>query len=132
MQLTKSLRLFGLLKVVVDVAGLCGDVGMVLERFSMELVWLLEVVLLCNLRGKHVVVVVVVVVVEVETFVVVVVVDDGLQGLIVMVFLKILEVFWVVVSLEGVIVMVFWKSLKFFLVVVSLQGLVVKVFRKEG
>lgn len=71
MQLTMWLCLFGLLKVVAS-GGHHGDAVMVLERFSMELVWLLEVMMLRNR-----VVLVVVVVVEIV---------DDLQGLIVTVF----------------------------------------------
>lgn len=59
MQLTMSLRFSHLLKVVVTV-GRHGDAVMVLERFSRELVWLSEVMLLYN-RLHHVVDVVVVV-----------------------------------------------------------------------
>lgn len=77
-----------------------GDAGMVLERFSMDLVWVLEVMLIHN--RLHCVVVVVVV----EVVVVVAVENDDLQGLIATVFSQSLEFFVVVVSLLGLMVQV--------------------------
>lgn len=75
-----------------------GDAGMVLERFSMDLVWVLEVMLIHNRRC-------VVVVVVVEVVVVVDVDFDDLQGLIATVFSQSLD-FVVVVSLLGLMVQV--------------------------
>lgn len=80
---------------MVVTVGHGGDAGMVLERFSMDLVWVLEVMLIHNpLRC-----VVVLVVVEV-------VVVDYLQGLIAMVFSMSFEFFVVEVSPLGLMVQV--------------------------